>query len=126
MMSSRTTRWSTAAPRDGERVVPLAEVLEVDEADIEDLFEVDFYLGLVKDSGVALERFERLIDKLNSLLSYVLLLPMCAYREHSEAFRDQVALVATYEAVSGIFGGGCVGGVIDGDCVALGDLRRPR
>ena len=37
----------------GDRVVPLAEVMEVSEADIEDLFEVDFYLGLVKDSGVA-------------------------------------------------------------------------
>ena len=101
----------------GDRVVPLAEVLEVGEADIEDLFEVDFYLGLVKDSGVAtvkksdlgqeprivqqieahlgssydhyqparhllakpdlieklsdstLERFEKLIEKLNGLLS---------------------------------------------------------
>jgi predicted ATP-dependent endonuclease of OLD family len=36
-----------------DRVLPLAEVLEVVEADIEDLFDVGFYLGLLKDSGVA-------------------------------------------------------------------------
>lgn len=47
-------------------------------------------------------------------------------RERREALRDQIALVAADEAMSGIAGGGCVGGVVDGDRVALGELGRPR
>lgn len=39
-----------------------------------------------------------------------------------EALRDQAALVAADEVMSGIAGGGCIGSVVDGDRVALGKL----
>ena len=56
----------------------------------------------------------------------LVLLPLGVCRKCREILGHQIALIAADKAMATFVSGGCVGGVVDGDHVALGDLCRPR